>query len=136
MCALLSFQLQRNHHGHEEEKEEVLKPAVRVDTARQTLVRSGKTWTVAEPDFNPRPERLPMLKTKPQAAPEPVSNEYPKMLYRYPAQQGDQVQQLQDGAYAVAIAEDAEDHKAGLEQGWFETSPEAKAAGAPKQAKK
>lgn len=46
---------------------------------------------------------------------------YPKMLYRYPGPV-----QLEDGAYATLIVQDAQEHADAI--GWFESWPAARAA--------
>lgn len=67
-----------------------------------------------------------MLKTAPTKAAPVESNEYPKMLYRYPAQGGELSQKLQDGHYDTAIASNAEDEAAGVADGWHTTAAEAR----------
>ena len=71
------------------------------------------------------------MRKTPEAA--PVSNDYPRLLFRHPATRTDAaagvtVATLQDGAYDTAIADDAEQHKDGNAEGWHDSPTEAKAA--------
>lgn len=64
---------------------------------------------------------------------EPVDNNFPRMVYRYPATTNDPsagvtTQQLQDGAYDTAIAEHAKDLEGAAGEGWHLSAAEARAA--------
>lgn len=66
-------------------------------------------------------------------ADEPVDNNFPRMVYRYPATTNDPsagvtVQQLQDGSYDTAIAEHAKDLKGAAAEGWHLSTAEARDA--------
>lgn len=50
-------------------------------------------------------------------------SEFPKMMYKYPG-----TVQLQDGAYAHVIVENAEGEAEAAEAGYFRTMPEARTA--------
>jgi hypothetical protein len=52
---------------------------------------------------------------------------FPKMLYRFPSTGVDTVA-LQDGSYDTLVAADEPAHDNALAAGWFETSPDARAA--------
>lgn len=57
-----------------------------------------------------------------------MDNDFPRMLYRFPAVKPDAAK-LQDGAYDTLIVGDEKEAKAALADGFFMTSPEARAAG-------
>lgn len=53
-------------------------------------------------------------------------DEYPKMMFKYPSTLPDP-SEFNDGMYDVAIAESKEDEDAKIADGWYLTTPEAKA---------
>ena len=57
-----------------------------------------------------------------------VTNEYPKMMYKYPCNVA-----LQDGNYGTLAVKDEDEEAQAVRDGWFLTSPEAHKA-APKPA--
>lgn len=52
-----------------------------------------------------------------------MNNEFPKMLFRFPGSEP-----LQDGGYATHIVGSVDEEAEALEQGWFSTPAEARAA--------
>ena len=58
-----------------------------------------------------------------------ADNEYPKMLYKYPAETPF-YSELQDGSrYDTIIVDSAEEEEGAVKEGFFLTSPEAKEVG-------
>lgn len=56
-----------------------------------------------------------------------MGNDYPRMLYRFPAQ-GLDVAALQEGNFDTLIVDGADAHDAATAEGWSDTSPAAKDA--------